>query len=186
MVIHLSGLLMLLLDFIAWLLINLSVAGVISRLRSESFNAETWLFKERNWEKQSRLYERLLKIKKWKSWLPDGAEVSRKAFKKKHLQTADPAYIQVFILETCRAEILHWIIFLLGFVFFIWNPWYVGIIMIVYAGITNLPCILTQRYNRIRLKRFLLARIAQEKHETAFNSEYPGHAIFPHLQNRQL
>jgi glycosyl-4,4'-diaponeurosporenoate acyltransferase len=163
MIIHLSSLWMLALDFIAWLVFNLSVAGVISRLRSQSFNPDTWLFKERSWEKRSRLYENLLKIKKWKSWLPDGAEVSRKAFKKKHLQTADSAYIQVFILETCRAEILHWIIFLFGFVFFIWNPWYVGIIMIVYAGVTNLPCILTQRYNRIRLKRLLLARIDLEK-----------------------
>jgi glycosyl-4,4'-diaponeurosporenoate acyltransferase len=165
MVIHLSSLWMLVLDFIAWLVINLSVAGVISKLRLQSFNQETWLFKERNWEKQSRLYDHLLKIKKWKSWLPDGAEVSHKAFKKKHLQTADPAYIRVFVLETCRAEILHWIIFLFGFVFFIWNPWYVGIIMIVYAGTTNLPCILTQRYNRIRLKRLLLARIDLEKRD---------------------
>jgi glycosyl-4,4'-diaponeurosporenoate acyltransferase len=163
MIIHLSSLWMLALDFIAWLVINLSVAGIISRLLPESFNAETWLFKERNWEKQARLYEHLFKIKKWKGWLPDGAEVSRKAFKKKHLQTADSDYIRVFILETCRAEILHWIIFLFGFIFFVWNPWYVGIIMIVYAGITNLPCILTQRYNRIRLKRLLLARLALEK-----------------------
>jgi glycosyl-4,4'-diaponeurosporenoate acyltransferase len=140
----------------------LSVAGIISTLRSESFNAESWLFKERGWERKSRLYESLFKIKKWKGWLPDGAEVSRKAFKKKHLQTADSAYIRIFILETCRAEILHWIIFFFGFVFFIWNPWYVGIIMIIYAGITNLPCILTQRYNRIRLKRLLLARLDLE------------------------
>jgi glycosyl-4,4'-diaponeurosporenoate acyltransferase len=165
MIIHLSSLWMLLLDFIAWLVINLSVAGILSRLRSESFNTETWLFKERNWEKQSSLYERLFKIKKWKSWLPDGAEVSRKAFKKKHLQTADSAYLKVFILETCRAEILHLIIFLFGFIFFIWNPWYVGIIMIVYAALTNLPCILTQRYNRIRLKRLLVSRFALEKQD---------------------
>jgi glycosyl-4,4'-diaponeurosporenoate acyltransferase len=165
MLIHLSSLWMLLFDFIAWLVINLSVAGVISKLRSQSFNAETWLFKERNWEKHSRLYEQLFKIKKWKGWLPDGAEVSRKAFKKKHLQTADSAYIRVFILETCRAEILHWIIFLFGFVFFVWNPWYVGIIMIIYAAFTNLPCVLTQRYNRIRLTRLLLARSRSEKRD---------------------
>jgi glycosyl-4,4'-diaponeurosporenoate acyltransferase len=165
MIIHLSSLWMLVIDFIAWLVINLSVAGILSRLRSEAFNTETWLFKERKWEKQSSLYERLFKIKKWKSWLPDGAEVSRKAFKKKHLLTADSAYLSVFILETCRAEILHWIIFLFGFIFFIWNPWYVGIIMIIYAALTNLPCVLTQRYNRIRLKRLLLARLAVEKQD---------------------
>jgi glycosyl-4,4'-diaponeurosporenoate acyltransferase len=165
MIIHLSSLWMLLLDFLAWLVINLSVAGVLSRLHHESFVPDTWLFKERNWEKQTRFYEHFFKIKKWKGWLPDGAEVSRKAFKKKHLQTADSAYIRIFILETCRAEILHWIIFLFGFIFFIWNPWYVGIIMIVYACITNLPCVLTQRYNRIRLKRLLLVRLTREKRD---------------------
>jgi glycosyl-4,4'-diaponeurosporenoate acyltransferase len=163
MIIHLSSLWMLLLDFIAWLVINLSVAGVFSRLRPRSFDTENWLFRKRQWEKQSRLYEHLFKIKKWKGWLPDGAEVSRKAFKKKHLQTADSTYIQLFIQETGRAEILHWVIFWFGFIFFIWNPWYVGIIMIVYAAFTNLPCILTQRYNRIRLKRLLRARLASEK-----------------------
>jgi glycosyl-4,4'-diaponeurosporenoate acyltransferase len=165
MIIHLSSLWMLLLDFIAWLVINLSVAGVLSRFPPESFDPDHWLFKERHWEKKPRFYEHFFKIKKWKGRLPDGAEVSRKAFKKKHLQTADSAYIRIFILETCRAEILHWIIFLFGFVFFIWNPWYVGIIMIVYASITNLPCVITQRYNRIRLKRFLLTRLDLEKRD---------------------
>jgi glycosyl-4,4'-diaponeurosporenoate acyltransferase len=163
MIFHLSSLWMLLLDFLGWLVINLAVAGVVSRFSPQSFDPKTWLFKERNWEKKSKLYEDLFNIKKWKGWLPDGAEVSRKSFKKKHLQTADSAYIWMFILETCRAEILHWIIFLFGFIFFIWNPWYVGIIMIVYASISNLPCILTQRYNRIRLKRLLAARLNLER-----------------------
>jgi glycosyl-4,4'-diaponeurosporenoate acyltransferase len=163
MIIHLSSLWMLLIDFMAWLVINLSVAGVLSRLQPNSFHPKSWLFKERSGEKGSRLYEHLFKIKKWKGWLPDGAEVSRKAFKKKHLQTADSTYIRIFILETCRAEILHWIIFLFGFIFFIWNPWYVGIIMIIYAAFTNLPCVITQRYNRIRLERLLAATLEREK-----------------------
>ncbi len=163
MIIHLSSLWMLFVDILAWLVINLSVAGIFSRKRPENFDPNNWLFKERNWEKSTKLYKRIFKIKKWKAWLPDGDEVSSTAFKKKHLQTADSAYLRVFILETCRAEILHWIILLFGFIFFIWNPWYVGIIMIVYACMTNLPCILAQRYNRIRLKRLISTRLALEK-----------------------
>ena len=162
MIIHLSTPWILALDFLVWLVINLSAAGILSSLRAESFDPKSQLLKERNWEKHSRLYEQLATIKKWKAWLPDGAKVSPKAFKKKHLQTTNSAYIRLFILETCRAEILHWIIFLFGFIFFIWNPWYVGIIMIVYAAITNLPCIIAQRYNRIRLERLLAARLALE------------------------
>jgi glycosyl-4,4'-diaponeurosporenoate acyltransferase len=42
---------------------------------------------------------------------------------------------------------------LFSLVFFIWNPWWVGIVMIVYAILVNVPCIIIQRYNRIRLKR---------------------------------
>jgi glycosyl-4,4'-diaponeurosporenoate acyltransferase len=156
MLINLSSQWMIIIDFIVWLCISLGVAASISRFKSDSFDPDTWLYKERSWERKSRFYE-LFKIKKWKGWLPDGAEVSRKAFKKKHLQKADSAYIRIFILETCRAELLHWIIFVFGFIFFIWNPWYVGIIMIIYAAVTNLPCVLAQRYNRIRLGRLLRA-----------------------------
>ncbi len=165
MIIHLSTAWILALDFLVWLVINLSVAGIVSRLKAKSFDPKYWLFKERKWEKQARLYEHSFKINKWKGWLPDGAEVSRRAFKKKHLQTTKSAYIRLFILETCRAEILHWIIFVFGLVFFAWNTWYVGIIMMVYAAITNLPCILAQRYNRIRLERLLSTRQALEKRD---------------------
>jgi glycosyl-4,4'-diaponeurosporenoate acyltransferase len=159
---YFSGFWLLIIDILAWLVINLSVAGIISWMQADSFNPKTWLYREQPWEKGARFYERFFKIKKWKGWLPDGAEVSRKAFKKKHLQSADSTYLRIFILETCRAEILHWIIFVSGFVFFIWNPWYIGIIMMFYAAGSNLPCILTQRYNRIRLKGLLADRLALE------------------------
>jgi glycosyl-4,4'-diaponeurosporenoate acyltransferase len=43
--------------------------------------------------------------------------------------------------------------FLFSPVFFVWNIWWVGIVMIVYAMLANMPCIMIQRYNRIRLKR---------------------------------
>jgi glycosyl-4,4'-diaponeurosporenoate acyltransferase len=42
-------------------------------------------------------------------------------------------------------------------VFFLWNPWWGDAVIIVYAIGANLPCILAQRYNRLRL-RHLLAR----------------------------
>ena len=64
MILHLSSIWMLILDFIAWLLINMSVAGVLSRLRHESFDPKTYLYKERTWEKRSKLYEYLFQNKK--------------------------------------------------------------------------------------------------------------------------
>jgi len=154
---HLSSQWMLIIDFAAWLCINLGVSGLISLFHSDSFNASSWLYRERNWERQAGFYDVFFRVKKWKSRLPDGAVVSRKAFRKKHLVNSDSLYLEKFRQETCRAELLHWIIFLFSPLFFIWNPWYAGIIIILYAAATNLPCVITQRYNRIRLTKVISA-----------------------------
>jgi glycosyl-4,4'-diaponeurosporenoate acyltransferase len=69
------------------------------------------------------------------------------------LKETSKHYLDSFIRETCRAELTHWIVFLFGPLFLMWNLWWVGIIMIVYATLANIPCVITQRYNRIRLQR---------------------------------
>jgi glycosyl-4,4'-diaponeurosporenoate acyltransferase len=40
----------------------------------------------------------------------------------------------------------------------LWNPWWLGLAMVGYALAANLPCLLTQRYNRARLMRMLARR----------------------------
>jgi glycosyl-4,4'-diaponeurosporenoate acyltransferase len=122
-------------------------------MRADSFNPESWLYRRRNWEGDGRPYQYIVRIKTWKRLLPDGAAVSAGGFRKKRLANRDVAYIRRFILETCRAELTHWLIFAFAVVFFIWNDWWIGMIMIAYGSLVNLPCILTQRYNRIRLMR---------------------------------
>jgi glycosyl-4,4'-diaponeurosporenoate acyltransferase len=150
---HLPGLLTFIIDFTAWLLIHVFVSLPISRMRPNSFNPDSWLYKERHWENTGKFYDRILKIKKWKGFLPDGAAVQKSGFRKKRLNNNDAVYIRRFILETCRAELTHWVIFVFAIVFFIWNDWWIGLIMIVYAIVVNIPCVFTQRYNRIRLRK---------------------------------
>jgi glycosyl-4,4'-diaponeurosporenoate acyltransferase len=125
----------------------------VAKIRPDSFNPESWLYRERNWERNGRIYQAFLGVKTWKRLLPDGAAVSKSGFRKKHLGNPDTAYIRKFILETCRAELTHWVIFVFSIVFFVWNDWWIGMIMIAYASVVNLPCVVTQRYNRIRLRR---------------------------------
>ena len=43
-------------------------------------------------------------------------------------------------------------------VFFLWNPWWADLVMVAYALAANLPCILAQRYNRLRFQRLLARR----------------------------
>jgi len=157
MIFHLSGPLNIAIDFIAWLLIHVSVSVCLSRINPAHFNPYSWLFKERKWETNGTIYRSVLAIKKWKNFLPDGAAVSKSGFRKKHLNNSEPSYLQRFLLETCRAELTHWIIFLFSLLFFLWNEWWIGLIMIAYGLITNMPCIIAQRYNRIRLVRVIVS-----------------------------
>ena len=66
----------------------------------------------------------------------------------------DSAYLARFRVETCRGELAHWLVFASA-LFFLWNTPAVGLVMIGYATVANLPCILVQRVNRCRLNRVL-------------------------------
>jgi len=158
MLLHLPTLPTILLDIAAWLIIHMGVSYLMTHIPLRLFDTGFWIYKPRKWEKNDKIYVRIFRLKKWKKRLPDGAALFKKGFKKKHLNGLDEVYLDNFIRETCRAELTHWIMFLLSPVFFIWNIWWVGIVMIVYAILVNLPCIIIQRYNRIRLKRIFFKR----------------------------
>jgi len=67
-------------------------------------------------------------------------------------------YLERFVVETRRAEVTHWVVMAAGPFFFLWNPWYAGVLMCVYAVVANVPFIVIQRYNRARLHRILEGR----------------------------
>jgi len=153
MLIHLPTATNILIDFAAWLIIHIGVSYIMTRKPLTSFNDNSWLYRKRDWERNGKSYEKFFRLKSWKRKLPDGAAIFKSGFEKKHLKETNKDYLDTFIRETCRAELTHWIVFLFGPVFFVWNVWWVGIVMILYATMANIPCIITQRYNRIRLQR---------------------------------
>ena len=161
MIFHLPTFLTVTLDIIAWFLIHMGVSYSMSRVPIELFKADSVLCRRKSFEAEGRLYERLFRIKKWKETLPDGATLFKAGFPKRHLKKKIKVYLQTFIKETCRAELTHWLTLACAGVFFIWNHWWIGLIMIVYAAAVNLPCILTQRYNRIRLVRVVAVKSAR-------------------------
>lgn len=155
MLIVLPEIWIIIIDIVLWFIIHMSVAYFATILPLNNLNTNSWLLKERKWEKSGKIYEEIFRIKKWKELLPDGSALFKKGFRKKRMTSSNPEYLQKFIIETGRAEIVHWIVILFSPVFFIWNyPW-AGWVMIVYAIIANMPCILAQRYNRARLKKLL-------------------------------
>ena len=137
---------------IIWLLIHVIVSYVVDRIPRASFDPKSWLYRRRKFERNGKLYETVFHIRYWKHFLPDGAALCGR-FRKKTLVKSGSIYINEFIQETCRAEMMHWILLAMAVVFFIWNAWWISLIMVSYALIVNMPCVLAQRFNRIRLRR---------------------------------
>ena len=149
-----------LLNVAAWLVIHLGVSYLSSRLPLGLFREDGRLYRTRRWEKGGRFYQDVFRIRAWKGLLPDGAALFKSGFRKKRLGSRTTQYLGTFVKETCRAELCHWLVFALVPLFFLWNPWYVAVLMIPYALATNAPCILAQRFNRPRFLAELARRQA--------------------------
>ena len=141
------------LNVAGWIGIQLGLAWAFTRMPLSWFRpGAAWA-----WEHRGRFYERVVAIKYWKDRLPDAARWFGGGFAKGTLAEVEPEYLRRFIRETWRGELCHWSALVCAPAFFLWNPWWGDLIIIGYAVGANLPCILAQRYNRVRLRR-LLAR----------------------------
>lgn len=138
---------------IVWPAFQIAVSALSNYVPDEKFKIDSFWFSEHKFEDNGKFYRKLFKIHKWKKMLPDGAKLFDTGFPKGELCNTEKEYLEAFIKETCRAETSHWIQLIPFWVFGLWSPPFVIIIMLVYALVLNLPCIIAQRYNRPRLIR---------------------------------
>ncbi|MBP7937859.1 MAG: glycosyl-4,4'-diaponeurosporenoate acyltransferase [Phycisphaerae bacterium] len=134
-----------------WLVLQLALAWAFTQMPARWFRPVP----PSAWENGGRFYERFVAVRRWKGLLPDGARWFAGGFGKATLVGVNPEYLQRFLRETRRGELCHWFAISGAPVFFLWNPWWGDVIIIAYALAANLPCILTQRYNRTRLFRLI-------------------------------
>jgi glycosyl-4,4'-diaponeurosporenoate acyltransferase len=133
-----------------------TLAGYLAHvLPATRLDHDTALFRLRRSELDRRLYERRLHVKAWKDRLPEAGALFGGGFSKRHLVRRGRDHLERFVIETRRAELTHWLVMAAAPLFFLWNPWWAGLVMIVYALVANVPCIAIQRYNRARLLRIL-------------------------------
>ncbi len=136
---------------IAWHLLALILCKILNK---KFFDPRRKKYLPKKWEKNGLVYINFFKIKKWKDRLPQ--YISHGGFSKESLSKdlcRDPKYLDRFIMETCRAEWNHKLAscyFLLSTCI---NSLIFGIVFSIIPLIANLPFILIQRYNRIRLTR---------------------------------
>lgn len=155
MLLELPNLWIALLNVIAIPAIHLGISWYYTRMDRSRFDPHSALFRVRSWERKGEIYQRLFRIRKWKHLLPDAAPWF-KGFAKGKLGDKDPAYLRAFLAETCRGEAAHYAQIPGILLTLIWNPWPVAaLIMVLYAFLSNLPCLLLQRFTRARLVEFL-------------------------------
>jgi glycosyl-4,4'-diaponeurosporenoate acyltransferase len=156
-VIYLPHSLMIASFFVFWGLYQTVIPVLCLRIPMGALDCTRGIYRTREWE-HAGFYKRTFSVGRWKHLLPDGAAISRKGFRKRKLVSTDPAYLERFLAESCRAELTHWLAILPFWIFGFWAPPVIIPMMLVYALVANLPCIVTQRYNRLRIALLLERR----------------------------
>ncbi|MCQ2010929.1 MAG: glycosyl-4,4'-diaponeurosporenoate acyltransferase [Sporolactobacillus sp.] len=142
-------------NFIIFMIISLINTIISIKLPITIFQLDSWLFRERRWEKGGHFYQDWFNVKRWKSLLPELSDFLSFLFSKKQMKRSSPDYLYRFALETCRAELVHWCIMISSLLFTQWNHTGVSMLMIFIAVVCNLPYIMIQRYNRPRILSIL-------------------------------
>lgn len=138
-------------------LLTAAVIGVATHFIGEAlprnrFNCRAFPFAPYKWERGGRLYNKL-KIEKWKSIMPDKSRYVQSTVRKSVGGDRGAAHMEQLAKETCVAEAVHWGLWLISPVVLLINESPYSWIFCALYGLSNLPFIMIQRYNRPRLLR---------------------------------
>lgn len=148
------------LNVAAWGCIHAGTGWYVHRLALSRLDHDGWLWRARAWERDGCLYERL-GIRSWKDRLPEAGDVFAGGMSKRRLPPSDTGGLDRFAAETRRAELGHWLAAAAGPLFVLWNPLPIAAVMVGYGLLVNLPFIVIQRYNRLRVARITARRRAR-------------------------
>jgi glycosyl-4,4'-diaponeurosporenoate acyltransferase len=139
------------LDALAWTIWSVVASAVASKLPDHVLANDTFVTRERDFEDGGRVYERL-GIRDWKDRVPECGSLFGGRSK---AALGGRGQLPVFARETRRGEYVHWAILAAGPLFALWNPPLLTLAMVAYGVAANLPFIMIQRYNRLRIARVM-------------------------------
>ncbi len=155
-ILFLPDVLTILLCILVWPLFQVGVALICVYLPDRYFSPDSFLFRSHRFEREGRIYDRIFRVNRWKHLLPDGGVFWKKrGYQKKRLFSFSEQNLKKFLVESSRGELSHWLAILPFWVFGLIAPPQVIWYMLMYALLVNLPCIITQRYNRPRISNLL-------------------------------
>ena len=142
-----------------WLLAALLVGALANLLPPRWLdNTERWLPRSSPSSPRSRGRAAVVAppgIRIWKHWIPDAGGALPGGVRKATLVRRDPAALRRLVVETRRAELVHWVLWPAGLLTALWLPPAGVLVNVAFATVFNLPCLLLQRFNRGRLRRCL-------------------------------
>ena len=144
---------------VLWFLFHLAASVICHRIDEKYLSIDNKLFKTRTWEKEGKFYNKFLGVRKWKKFLPElylfRRDALKKALYRKQPDNGSKELLKKYLLESCRAELSHWLAITPFWIFGFFAPLSVIPYMLLYALVANLPCIIIQRYNRPRIAKLL-------------------------------
>ncbi len=144
------------LDVIAWIMLHLGIGYCSSRIPVGRFDPNRRFYHSFAWEKNGGVYQDLFHVRAWKHYIPQGSRLYRDTFSLQNLTSLDPVYLECWLRESIRAEFCHWMMIFPSVFFFLWNSASMGWWMVAYALLNNFFPIVAQRFNRPRVRRYLV------------------------------
>lgn len=153
--------------------ISVAVIGILAHVIGEAlprrwFDASRFPYRAYAFERNGRFYE-ALGIRKWKNVLPDKSRIAPGTYRKAirgSAQQHSAAHMERLLQETCVAECVHWALLVISPILLFTMESPAAYVMTPLYGLSNLPYIMIQRYNRPRLA-VLSARMQRKAQEAA-------------------
>lgn len=136
-------------DVLAWPALSIIVGLSFSLVPDRLLERDTFVTRIRRFEHRGRAYRRVLAVHRWKDVLPESNGLGRGHASKRTL--SGRAAVPGFLRETRRAEYVHLTIAAASPLFWLWNPFDLGLFMVGFGVVFNAPFVVVQRYNRARL-----------------------------------
>lgn len=116
-------------------------------LPRKAFDENSFPYRSFKWENNGKIYDKL-KVKKWKSVVPDMSMITKLIFPKRIRGSVTSADLDRLAKESCVAEMIHYVLCILSVGFYhIWRG-KTGVLLSVLYFLGNVPYIIIQRYNR--------------------------------------
>jgi glycosyl-4,4'-diaponeurosporenoate acyltransferase len=151
----------LLLNIGTWIFWIFLVGYSITKIPANKLDKDLFFTKLMSFEIKSDWYKKVILIDKWKDKLPEFGDFFGNGFAKRSVKQGEIEQLKQFIVATRRAELAHWIMTAGWLITITFNPLWAIIANIIFAHIINFPCLLVQRYNRIRLTKVLTSKLSR-------------------------